>query len=363
MARKYFYIASCGAATIENPPISLDAIQAKNKDFNLGGIYTCYVDDSSSNAYEIESFFPWPEITFLHLSKCGKYLFCSCLLNEVPSVASFAVAEDQSLTYLSSMPVNGLSPCYLETNEDTTFLYSANYFTGNLTEFEIKDGIITKQIKQITHTGCGPNTKRQECAHIHYVHFTPDKKYLTIVDLGIDAVVCYKFDEKNGIDTVPFSTFATAPGDGPRHLEFNSKGNIAYLITELSNDVYALKYHDGKFEKISKQSCIPNNFDGVTTAAAVRLCANEKFLIATSRGTNTVAIYKVENNGDISLLEIIDSGFPRPRDANFLPDDKYFATCNEEGKVCFFSFDDQTGKLTKCDFEINTVRALYLLKK
>jgi 6-phosphogluconolactonase len=362
MAKKYFYIASCGAATIENPPISLDAIEAENKDFNLGGIYTCYVEDSSNSPFEIESFFPWPNITFLHLSKSGKYLFASCLIDNEPSVASFAVNEGKSLTYLSSMPVNGKSPCYLETNEDETFLYSANYYTGNLTEFELKNGFITRQLKQITHTGCGTCPNRQDMAHIHYVKFTPDKKYLAIVDLGIDAVVCYKFDKTHGIDTKEFSKFTTDKGDGPRHLEFNKNGNIAYLITELGNNVYTLKYNDGNFEKVSKQSCIPSNFDGVTTAAAIRLSENEKFLTASSRGTDTVAVYKVENNGNISLVEIVDSGFPRPRDANFLPNDKYFATCNEEGKVCFFSFDDQIGKLSKCNFEINTVRPLYLLK-
>ena len=360
MNKKYFYIASCGPADVDNPHILSSSIDITNKDKSIGGIYTCYTNNSS-NGFEFESFFPWPEITFLHLSKSGKYLFVTCNLDGTPSVASFAVENGKSLKYLSSMPVNGSSPCYLETNEDETFLYSANYFSGNLTEFAIKDGIIEKQIKQITHHGSGPNLPRQDNAHIHYVYFTPDKKYLAIVDLGLDAVYCYKFDKTNGIDTVPYSKFSTDPGDGPRHLEFNTKGDRAYLINELGNTVFALKYHDGNFERISKQSCIPNNFNGVSTAAAIRLSEDERFLMASSRGTNTVAVYKVENNGDITLQDIENSGYPRPRDIQFLPDDKGFATCNEDGKVCFFNFNKDNGQLDKIDFEIETIRPLYLL--
>ena len=67
---------------------------------------------------------------------------------------------------------------------------------------------------------------------------------------------------------------------------------FAYVVHELSNTVSVAEYNDGKFEELERHLTIPENFDGDTKLAAVRLSHDQQFLYVSNRGHDSIAILK-----------------------------------------------------------------------
>ena len=75
------------------------------------------------------------------------------------------------------------------------------------------------------------------------------------------------------------------------------------------------EYNDGKFEELERHLTIPENFDGDTKLAAVRLSHDQQFLYVSNRGHDSIAIFKVLDNGQhLELVTITESGGQFPRD-------------------------------------------------
>ena len=218
-----------------------------------GGIYQ--YREEENNLKEL-SFAPLTGCNWISPSPDGKYMYATCGNGEeTPGCAAFRVNEDGSLEFLNKMSSEGKAPCYTVVSADGKFLYCANYLSGSVTEFRLtEDGSIAERTQVITHTGKGPNQPRQDGPHTHFTEFTPDGKFLIVIDLGIDALKLYPWSEK-GIDASSVRTFNTPAGEGPRHLVFNKAGNIAYLVTELGNTVLTLSYDgNGNFQQLTSGS-------------------------------------------------------------------------------------------------------------
>ncbi len=82
------------------------------------------------------------------------------------------------------------------------------------------------------------------------------------------------------------------------------------------------EYNDGKFEQLECHLTIPENFDGDTKLAAVRLSHDQQFLYVSNRGHDSIAIFKVLDNGQhLELVTITESGGQFPRDFNIASSD------------------------------------------
>ena len=73
---------------------------------------------------------------------------------------------------------------------------AASYGDGLVESFSIlEDHSIGPVVSTVIHEGKGPNTDRQEKAHAHFAQFTPDQKYIAVVDLGIDQIITYRLEQ------------------------------------------------------------------------------------------------------------------------------------------------------------------------
>ncbi|MPM70519.1 6-phosphogluconolactonase [bioreactor metagenome] len=159
----------------------------------------------------------------------------------------------------------------------------------------------------------------------------------------------YPFTAAGNIDLDKAYGFKVEPaGSGPRHLVFNSRGDRAYLVNELGNTVIVLGYAAGRLEFMQLLPTLPADCRKDSKASAIRLSPDGRFLYASNRGYDSVAIYAVNpGDGTLEFRELVESGGSSPRDINFLPGGKTFAAANEfSGRVAFFDFDAATGKLT-----------------
>ena len=323
-----FYIAACAAAL-------------------NGGIYS-YRLLEDGNVRQV-GFHQLDKASWITLSPDGKSLYSTCVVGKSSGVAACKINTDGSLTEHNRMSAAGKVACHLATDPGGKFLFCANYSSGSISIFALnEDGSLRSRLRNIQHTGRGSVLPRQNGPHPHFLAPTPDGKYLAVVDLGIDAVLLYPFDPVKGVDETKAATFRVEPaGSGPRHLTFDRSGKIAYLLNELGNTVMSLSYADGRFEKLNQLSTLPRGFRGVSYAAAIRLSADGTYRLASNRGFDSIAVFRLDGNGGMKLHDLVLSGGHNPCDINFLPGRRQLAAANTGSDMVFlFDYHPERGKLT-----------------
>lgn len=318
-------------------------ITAWSKSDPQGGIHALSL---KAGALENIGFSPLLMAGYIAFSADGKRLYATGAVNGEEGVSAYAVKEDKTLEFLNFVPSKGISTCHVCTAPGGKFLYTANYSSSSFSEFVLnEDGSIKELTQCICHTGSGPVTARQECAHPHYVSVTPDGKFLAVTDLGCDKIFCYPFDSEKGIDAAHPAVSPMPAGCGPRHIHF-AQENIAYLLTELGNTVLSMTYENGSFKIINELSLLPEGCNCDTKASAIRMSADGRFLVATNRGFDSLVVIEVDGRGGMKKVQTTLSGAVSPRDVNFLPDGRHFAAGNEFSDVIyFFDFDPEKGTL------------------
>ena len=331
-------------------------ITAWSKDDPKGGVYTYSLENK---VLKEEAFAPLFMAGYLCFSADGSRLYATGAEKGEEGVTAFAVRENGALENLGAVSSKGKSTCHLCAAPGGKYLYTANYSSSNFSEFILDgNGAILKLNKVVTHSGSGPVTARQECAHPHFAAITPDGKYLVIADLGIDKLVCYPFDPQSGIDEKHAKESVMPSGCGPRHIHF-AANNIAYLVTELGNSVLSMEYSDGSFKVLNEISLLPECCVCDTKASAIRMSADGRFLVATNRGFDSLVVIEVDGKGGMKLNQTTLSGAVSPRDVNFLPDGRHFAAANEFSDVIyFFDFDPEKGTLTPNGLKLEYPRPL-----
>ena len=201
---------------------------------------------------------------------------------------------------------NGIVPCHLEVVGDNK--YVVNYLSGNI----IKIGE-----KTIIHSGKGVHNIRQEAPHTHFVCVSPDNKYILCTDLGIDTIFIYDADLNEKF------TVKVPNGSGPRHLCFGNDGKYLYCVNELTNDVSALEWNNGKPTLKGTYSAIPD-YKEKSTAAAIRI--KDDNLYISNRGADTISRFKILGD-KLELLGNTYCGGKGPRD--FIIVDDFFVVTNE----------------------------------
>ena len=318
---------------------------AANTQEENGGIYG-YDRNSEQTFFE-----PLRGASYLAFSP-DKTLLYAVSRNSSDCLASvYQIREDGSLILRDQRATHGKATCHLTTDPSGRFLYCANYLTGNFNEFRLKNGLFQgpESERMITlHGKLGPNPDRQTSSHAHCTVFTPDGKYLCVVDLGLDEVQLFPFSRETGVTETPsFRYRSERPGAGPRHLLFSPDGTTAWLANEVDNTVSVLHYENGTLTHRQTLSTLPEDFTEKNTVAAVRLSADGNFLCVSNRGHNSFACYRVDDQNGLTLHDIIPCGGAGPRDVNFLPDEKTFACCNENSHdVTYFQYNQLDGSFT-----------------
>ena len=311
---------------------------AANSKTERGGIY------GYSSRSEPTFFEPLPGVSYLAFSPDRKLLYTTSK-GDLNYAGIYRIREDGSLEYLDRRDTHGQSACHITTDPAGEFLYCANYRTGTFNEFHLKDGLFQGESSERyfeMQGKLGPNPDRQEHAHAHCTVFTPDGKYLCIVDLGLDEVQLFAFTPGKGIQEKPVFRYRSInPGAGPRHLLFSPDGKTAWLANEVDNTVSVLSYRDGTLTHRNTISTLPPDFKDYSKASAIRLSPDGKFLCVSNRGYDSFACYEVDAAGDLKLHCIVPSNGVSPRDVNFLPGGTEFVCCNETpGSVTFFQYQN-----------------------
>ncbi|MFO1442572.1 lactonase family protein [Bacillus sp. Bva_UNVM-123] len=313
------------------------------------GIYSFTLDTKKGEIAEAALVAELDNPTYLALSHDNHFLYSVVKDGELGGIAAFRVnSQNGELTFINSHVSEGAPPCHVSIDNKSNYVLSANYHKGTIEAHDLNQetGAILPPTSIIVHTGKGPD-KRQEKPHTHYAGFTPDKKFVIAVELGIDKIITYellngKFAQKNSL--------SVKPGSGPRHITFHPNGKHAFVMTEFSSEVLVLSYDqkDGSFKQLQSISTIPENFDENNQGSAIHISSDGHFVYAGNRGHNSIAIFQV--NEETGMLHIIDHTSTEgdwPRDFTLDPTEKFLVASNQNsGNLVLFARDEATGKLT-----------------
>jgi len=307
-----------------------------------------------------------PSWVLLHPS--GKFLYAANEHGKDSTISAFSVdAASGNLTPLNELPALGADPCHLAFDRTGKFLLTANYTSGNVAVFPLQpDGRLGEHTAVVTDQGqVGPNSKRQDGPHAHWIGTSPDNRFVYVADLGLDAVIVYRFDDTRGTLTATGST-AAKPGSGPRHIAWSRDAQFMYVLGELSSDVSVFANVHGTFQSLQTVYALPGkpaDHPGRNDAAEIALHPSGKFLYSSNRGHDSIAVFAVDGkSGKLTYVEDVLTGGKEPRNFAIDPTGKFLLAENQNSNtIVEFRINQATGKLTPTGETLNTISPICLV--
>jgi 6-phosphogluconolactonase len=324
------------------------------------GIQRFMFDPSSGALTFVETITGIVNPSFLAISPDRRFLYAvsemTDLVNGRPAggVAAYAIDPNSfTLRHLNEQATSGTSPCHLTVDATGRYVMATNYGSGSVCLFPIRpDGSLGNSSDFITHEGSSINPQRQQEPHPHSINLDPSNRFAFVPDLGTDKVMIYLLDTESGKLTLnaeqPWAR--TKSGAGPRHLAFHPNGKLLYVVNELDSTVtgFAFDADRGTLREIGAISTLPTDFDGKSHCADIHVHPNGKFLYASNRGHDSIAVFAVDaQSGDLKPVEYMPTGGQVPRNFAIEPTGTYLLAANQNSDDIFtFTIDDKNGKLT-----------------
>jgi 6-phosphogluconolactonase len=286
--------------------------------------------------------------SFVELSKDRKYVY-TVGEDEMGKITAFKWNADRTkLELINTLNTEGKHPCFVELNEKENLIAVGNYSSGNASVFKRNsDGSLQENPQVRQHEGSGSALPNQAAPHAHCTKFYKDK-FVYVVDLGIDEVGSYSIDKAGELGEKTTALKADV-SDGPRHLIFHPEKEISYVINEISNSIIVsnINQENGSFNSIQKVSTLPADFKGKSHCADIHMTADGKFLYASNRGHNSIAMFSVAENGTLEFLGTESVHGDWPRNIALSPDDRFLLVANQKSdNITVFGLDPASGKLS-----------------
>jgi 6-phosphogluconolactonase len=299
-----------------------------------------------------------PAPAFFILHPDGKHLYV-CNSNDFAkgytgqTISAYSIDPKKGiLTLLNQQSSGGADPSYVWMDASRRFVLVANYKGGSVTVIALKpDGSLGEITANIKHTGRSVDTVRQTQPYAHSVKLDPTNRFALVADLGLDRVFVYRFNQKTGTLSQNDPPFVqVSPGSGPRHIAFHPNGKFVYIINEMACTITSFAWNSatGVLTELQTASTLPPNNKGKNACAEIEVHPNGKFLYASNRGHESLAVFAIDDlTGTISLLEHIPTRGRSPRNFAFDPTNKWIIVTNHDSdNAMVFKVDEKSGHLT-----------------
>jgi 6-phosphogluconolactonase len=278
--------------------------------------------------------------SFLAVDAAARHLYA---VDENASGQVGAYAIDPAagaLTFQNAVSSGGNGPPFVTLDGSGKWVLVANYGDGTASVLPVKsDGSLGAPVQTLS-----PG------ANAHMIAPDPSNRFVFVPCLGSDWIAQYVFDAASGMLTpngVPH--VATASGAGPRHIAFHPTLDVAYVVAEKASTItaYALDPNAGTLSPTQTISTLPSGFSGTNTAAEIHVHPSGKWLFASNRGADDIAVFSLDAAGAMTAHGFTPSGGTTPRDFSLDPSGSLLYAANQgTGNVVPFRFDAASGSLT-----------------
>jgi 6-phosphogluconolactonase len=321
------------------------------------GIYAFRMDGATGELALLGTTTGVTNPSYLAFAPAGRRLYAVNELKEFagrPSgtVSAFAVdLQSGQLEFLNRQLTHGTDPCHVLVDPRGTHVFVANFMSGSVCVMRVQDdGTLGAASDFLQHHGSSIDPVRQKGPHAHSVTLDATGRFAFVPDLGLDKLMIYRFDRRREMlepNAVPW--LKMRPGAGPRQVAFHPTGRFAFLINELDSTLAALAFdrRRGAFDLVQTVSTLPREFGGDNTCAHVQVAPSGRFVYASNRGHDSLAVYGADpRTGRLRCVGHAPTQGRTPRQFEIDPTGRFLLVANQDSDaVVTFRIDPRTGAL------------------
>jgi 6-phosphogluconolactonase len=308
-----------------------------------------------------------PRPSFLALSPAtsqgNRRLYAvNAVANASATVTSFAIdTATGALTQINQVTSAGAGPCYVSLDDTGEAAFVANYVGSSIATYHVlPSGALSEPVERLDYKDArfgkrGPNSARQDVPHPHSVHLSPDNRFLLVNDLGSDEISVFTVDPSSARLGAPALFSTPHPGSGPRHIAFHPNRRWVYSINEIDSTIDFFLWTTTS-SRTEPQGLLVNTshrvqttapgFSGKNTAAEVAVSLDGNFLYASNRGEDTLVVFSIAQDGQLTFLQRISCGGKTPRHFTLDPTGRWLLCGNQDSaSITVFRRDGGTGKI------------------
>ncbi|MGA2991721.1 MAG: lactonase family protein [Candidatus Korobacteraceae bacterium] len=245
--------------------------------------------------------------SFLAFDRTRRFLYSAH--GDENFITAFAIdGQTGLLAKLNQQSTGGKNTVHLSVDPSNRVLVTANYSSGTIASFPIRDdGSLGQMCDEVALPGePGPDKEQQAFSHPHHIPFDNCGRFVVVPDKGLDRIFLLRLDSATGKFLSNGSCSVQAqPGAGPRHVVFHPSMPLAYVNDELSSTVttYHFDRDRGILRELQVLRTLPCEFAGKSKTAEILVAPSGAYVYVSNRGHDSISIFSVAK--DTSCLSLI----------------------------------------------------------
>jgi 6-phosphogluconolactonase len=316
------------------------------------GITVYRIDPGSGDWTRIQRVGEFPNPSFLALDRTQRFLYAAH--GDFSEATAFAIdGKTGEISLLNRQSTGGGNPVHLTVDPTNRHLAVANYKTGSVAALPIAaNGSLGPVSSLVELSGApGPHRREQPSSRPHEIPLDRSGQFFVVPDKGLDKVFVFRLDAGSGaLRVVDPAGVTTREGAGPRHVKFDRAGRVAYVLNELDATMTAYRFdlESGALSPFQIVSLLPDSFTGTSQAAEIAVAPSGRFVYASNRGHDSIAILAVDAaSGRLAPVDWVATQGRTPRFFTFDPSGDLLHVANEgSDTIVTFRVDPASGGLT-----------------
>lgn len=322
------------------------------------GISVFKVDQDSGRLELVQLVRDLVNPSFLALNKAGTCLYA--VHGDISDISAFRVDQATGrLDFVNRQSTGGKNPVHLAIDPSGRHVVVSNHLGSSLAVLPIRDdGSLGELTQLLTLEGpLGPHRVEQKLAKPHFNPFDPSGRFVIVQDKGLDRTFSFRFaDGKLAPAEQPF--VVSREGAGPRHMAFQPRQGMAYVLNELDSTVTSYTYSDRTGQLAPRQvlPTLPETFTGNSRASEIQIDGSGKFLYASNRGHDSIAVFRIDQASGLLVFVGADASQGKtPRFFTLTPNDRFLFALNEDSdSIVSFAVDRASGRLKPTGFSVHS---------
>ncbi|MGY8524386.1 lactonase family protein [Paracidovorax citrulli] len=296
--------------------------------------------------------------SFLALNRRGDRLYS--VHGDMSDISAFAVdASSGRLQLINRQSTGGKNPVHLALDPSERFVIVSNHIGASLAVLPLEgDGAIGELTQLVKLEGpIGPHRIEQKQAKPHFNPFDPSGRFVIVPDKGLDRTFAFRFEDGRLTPAMP-SFVESREAAGPRHVAFHPNGRYAYVVNELDSTVTTYSYSPttAQMRPLQVLSTLPDIFTGNSRAAGIQVDRNGRFVYASNRGHDSIAVFSIDPRTSLLRFSGADLSLGRtPRFFTADPTGRLLYALNEDSDtIVAFHINQGTGRLCPAGLSVRT---------
>lgn len=321
------------------------------------GISVFKIDEESKEWSEIQTLKILENPSYLAFDNNKEYLYT--VHGDLQVVSSFKVNKvDGTLEHLNTVSCHGKNPVYISIDDTNQYAVVATLQGGSVLAYKrLENGMLSEAIDIVKIQG----KTEGSISHAHQCIFDNKKKYIFVPTqgriIGYGMILVFELDKQNG-KLIEKCRLRAREYAEPRHAAVDQNNRYVYLLNEKDSSITFHHFDDnnGKLEPKQIVSTLPETYTGEGQASGVLVHKSNKFLYASNRIHDSIAIFSIDpNTGYIKCIGHESSLGVTPRFFTMDEEGKYMYVANEDSDdIQVFEVNQETGLLKYTGQKINT---------